>query len=166
MVPSSHFKKSKNGKYTAINGVFKPRHPEKLSNSNKNPKFKSRLELLGFNFMDRSENIIQWDYEPFGLWYIDQSSRNSEGKRGKKRRYFIDIVCTIKKKDGTIKKALIEIKHSKDLKKPIASKRKSQRNQRLDENAYLKNRCKWSAAKTYCDKMGYEFIILTEQHLK
>ena len=30
---------------------------------------------------------------------------------------------------------------------------------------YLKNQAKWSAARSWCSKMNYEFTILTEKEL-
>lgn len=165
MVVKSHLKKSKHGKYSCYTGLYQPHNPDKITNSIKTPRYKSRLELLAFRFFDRSVNVESWSYEPYCIMYYDQARKNNDGKP-KKRRYFIDIVAKIKKGDGSTKTVLVEVKHSKETVKPKSTKRKSLRNKRLDESTFITNQCKWTAAKKYCKARNYEFIILTEKELK
>lgn len=76
----------------------------------------------------------------------------------------VDNVVKIREGD-TITKYLIEIKPKKQTMKPTTHGNKK-RSTVLHENAtYIVNMAKWQAAQDWCDKRGYKFQILTEDHL-
>lgn len=76
----------------------------------------------------------------------------------------VDNVVKIREGD-TITKYLIEIKPKKQTMKPATHGNKK-RSTVLHENAtYMVNIAKWQAAQDWCDKRGYKFQILTEDHL-
>ena len=61
-------------------------------------------------------------------------------------------------------KTIIEIKPKAFTIKPRPRKRRTRAyvNESL---AYIKNKCKWGAAKRYCDMQGWQFKIFTEDDL-
>ena len=75
-------------------------------------------------------------------------------------RYFVDLKLNMK--DGSV--VLVEIKPDKQT-RPPKSKRRTKRfiSESLE---YVKNECKWKAAKEYCLDRGWHFQIWTEHTLK
>ena len=59
---------------------------------------------------------------------------------------------------------MIEIKPSRQCRKPKTPKRKTKAFMR-ESVEYIKNQAKWNAAKQYCDDNGMEFKIITEKEL-
>jgi hypothetical protein len=68
--------------------------------------------------------------------------------------------------DGTNKKFLIEIKPDKQTRPPESSSRKSKKNMLYEQITWAVNASKWDAARGWCVKNGFEFVILTEKDLK
>ena len=62
------------GKYgNAKTGIFKPQNREKYL-SFETPIYKSKLELLFMRYLDKSQNVKWWKYEPNHIFYIDHSA--------------------------------------------------------------------------------------------
>ena len=59
---------------------------------------------------------------------------------------------------------MIEIKPSRQTKKPKAGKKKTRTFMR-ESYEYIKNKAKWQAAKSYCSDNGMKFKIITEKEL-
>jgi hypothetical protein len=80
--------------------------------------------------------------------------------------YFPDVAIKMSV-DGKIKKFLIEVKPFRETIDPkTLNHGKKRKKTIIYENLnYIKNMAKWNAAKKWCDKMGYEFTILTEKEL-
>jgi hypothetical protein len=75
----------------------------------------------------------------------------------------------VRKKDGTEKKYIVEIKPSAQLKKPKQPKRVTEKalsNYNYAVNQFTKNLFKAEAAKKVAESLGMEYIILTEKTLK
>jgi hypothetical protein len=105
---------------------------------------------------DHNPNILSWGSESIIIPYQNPLTGNVS-------RYFVDNNITLKTKDGTIKKYLIEIKPSIQTLPPKPCKNTKSLLRRQAE--YVKNRAKWQAAEAWSKKKGYEFTILTEKHL-
>ena len=58
---------------------------------------------------------------------------------------------------------VVEIKPYKQTQEP--KKKKSTRNMLMESLTFSINKAKWAAAKTFCEKYDWEFIILTEKEL-
>jgi len=145
----------KNNKY--VQSLFNPKNPEKYKG--KFPIFaRSSLEIKAMRWMDDNNNVITWGSESVVIPY--------QGPDGKIHRYFVDLVCEMKRKDGKNEKLLIEVKPDKQTQPPIPSLRKSKKTVLYESFQYAQNQAKWAAARAWCDKKGYKFIILTEKHLK
>jgi hypothetical protein len=74
------------------------------------------------------------------------------------------LTFVVKGKDGTLTTYLAEIKPSQFTVEPKKPKRKSKRY--IEEAMmYCTNTAKWEAARAFCARKGYKFIILTEKEL-
>jgi len=136
-------------------GIFKPNHPEKYKGTLP-ILYRSSYELKYFRWCDYNPSVISWGSESIIIPYQNPLT-------GKVSRYFVDSNITLKTKDGTLKKYLIEIKPLVQTQPPKPGKNTKALLRRQAE--YIKNRAKWQAAEQWASKKGYEFTILTEKHL-
>lgn len=69
--------------------------------------------------------------------------------------------------NGVLKKYLVEVKPHRQTIDPktMDHGRKRKKTIIYESLNYLKNQAKWSAARSWCSKMDYEFTILTEKEL-
>lgn len=138
-------------------GLFTPQHDEKYRGS-RPIVFRSGLELNFFRWCDRNDRVLQWGSESVVIPYMSP-------KDGRMHRYFVDSVLLLKTDTGT-KKFLIEIKPEKQTMPPTQSARKSKKNLLYEQVNWAVNSSKWDAARGWCEKHGFEFVILTEKDLK
>jgi hypothetical protein len=141
-----------------VQGIFTPKNKKKYIGSFPII-YRSSLELSSFRFLDNSINVISWGSESVVIPYVSPAD-------GRMHRYFVDLVAEIKMKDNSIKKVLIEVKPEKQTKPPTITSRKKQSTILYEKYAYATNLQKWKAAKEWCDKKGYLFLIFNEKHLK
>lgn len=139
-----------------IQGIYKPKNPKKYIGAV--PIYRSLMELKAFRYLDNNPNVISWSSESVVIPYESPAD-------GKIHRYFVDLVAKLQSKDGTIKKLLIEVKPERQTKPPVESTRKSQKTLIYEKYQFAVNTAKWEAARGWCSKKGYTFIILNENHL-
>lgn len=141
------------GEYTLIN-------KEKYIGQ-KNPIFRSSWERRVFHYFDTNINVIEWSSESIVIPYFFPID-------GKNHRYFPDIYCKVKNREGEEKEFIIEIKPKSQSIPPTTPKRKTSTSMKNFRNAqiiYLQNKYKWDSAKRFCDKKGWEFKVLTEEQI-
>jgi hypothetical protein len=139
-----------------IQGLFKPKNPEKYIGDINQIVFRSSWELRSFKWADETPSIIAWSSEPFPIQYFDTSTN-------KVRRYFPDLFIKIKNKEE-IKTYIIEIKPEKQTKPPKRGRKKT--STYLNEIAtYEKNLSKWNQAKQFCESNNFIFKVITEKEL-
>ena len=115
------------------------------------PEYKSQLEYLCMRFLDSSDTVLAWSYEPMAIKYFDRV-------HNKVRRYYIDFTAILKV--GNFKKTVwIEVKSEVETKPP------KNKNNAKDQATWLTNCCKWESAQALAKAKGYEFHILTEAQL-
>ena len=102
--------------------------------------------------------MLQWGSESVVIPYLSP-------KDGRMHRYFVDSVLVLRTDKGN-KKFLIEIKPDKQTRPPEQANRKSKKNLLYEQIMWAVNASKWEAAKEWCVKNGFEFVILTEKDLK
>jgi len=144
------------GKYRNIIGKFTPNHPEKYRGSYPLV-YKSKLEARMMLYLDSNQNVKSWVYEPASIQYIDKSDRN------RKKNYWIDFMVEMVV-NGTLKRLWIEVKPSCETHKPTGNKYTSTLLE--STKTYIKNLCKWTAAKQLAKHRGAEFMIVTEDFFK
>lgn len=147
----------KNSRYNQ--GKFNPSNPAKYKGSLPII-YRSSLELKSFRWMDKNPNIISWGSESVIIPYYSPLDLNK-----KVHRYFVDLVAHLKSKDGNIKKLLIEVKPHKQTIAPVQSPRKGKKTVLYEQTQFLINTAKWEAARAWCEKNGYTFLLLSEKHL-
>ena len=135
-------------------GVFTPKNNSKFGGDY--AYYRSGLELKFFRFCDSSENVIFWTSESVKVSYISPIDNKSH-------RYYVDNFVIIRE-GSVIKKYLVEIKPSKQT-QPPATKYKKKQHLLYEQAMYVVNQAKWQAAREFCKKRGFEFIILTEKDL-
>ena len=134
-------------------GLYKPTNPKKYVGNANQIVYRSLLERRFMRYCDLNEDITHWASEELPVKYFSPLDK-------KYHRYFPDFI--IKTIHG--KKYMIEIKPSRQCKKPKPSRKKTKSFMR-ESFEYIKNQAKWNAAKQYCDDTGMEFKIITEKEL-
>jgi hypothetical protein len=137
-------------------GWFRPKNPKKYKGDATNVVYRSNWELRVMKHFDEDPNVLWWASEELVIPYrspVDQ----------RMHRYFPDFIVYVKQKTGKEKTIVIEIKPERQTKKPI---QKRQTKRFLEEAAtYAINQEKWRAADIFCQKEGWDFMVLTEKDL-
>lgn len=138
-------------------GKFIPRFPEKYKGDSNKIIYRSGLELKFFNYFDTRRNVLEWASEEFFIPYT--------GPDGSRHRYFVDVWVKVRKKDGSTKEFIAEIKPFDQTRAPKPQKRVTQAYKRRVAT-WMINRCKWDAAEAFAEKNKLTFIHLTEKDIK
>jgi hypothetical protein len=141
----------------AYSGLFRPRNPQKYVGDPRNIVYRSSWECRCMDWFDRNPDILSWASEELIIPYKSPVD-------GKFHRYFPDFLVKLKTKDGKTKTLLIEVKPKYQTVPPVQPSRKTKRfiNEVM---TYGVNQAKWKAATEYCLDRGWEFQIITEDHL-
>lgn len=136
-------------------GVFIPINQSKFIGTK--AFYRSGLELKFMRFCDSNPNVLNWGSENVIVPYVSPIDN-------KVHRYFVDNFVTIKEGDK-ITKYLIEIKPDKQT-RPPAVKYKKKSHLIYEQATFVVNTAKWNAARQLCKQKGWQFLIITEKHLK
>lgn len=139
-------------------GKYFPKNPKKYIGDPNTIFFRSLWERKFMVWCDTTDSIINWSSEECIIKYKDPS------KGFAVRRYFPDFLITVKLRDGTLKKRLIEIKPFAQTKEPVKKSRITKR-YISEVMTYATNTAKWQAAAAVCEENGWEFQIITEKEL-
>ena len=139
-------------------GQFIPKNPRKYEGDPTQIIYRSRWELRVMHAFDQNDAIVKWGSEtkviPY-FWSVD----------GKNHRYFTDFVIAARAADGSIKKAIVEVKPYSQTIPPVKTKRKKESTWLEESATWSKNQAKWAAAREYAKKYGYSFLLLTEHDI-
>ena len=148
----------KAGKYQSLHGTYTPTNTAKYKGKGL-PQFKSKLELKMMSYLDKSEAVLEWSYEPFAIKYEDKSILDAK-KKGVIRKYYVDFTATIKN-GAVVKRYWLEVKSINE----ISLSNKAKRNVN-ESNTYIKNMSKWVVAKQLAKASSCEFMLITDKDLK
>jgi hypothetical protein len=141
----------------AYSGIYKPRNPQKYIGDHTNIIYRSSWEAKLMDWLDRNPEIISWGSEELVIPYKSPVD-------GRWHRYFPDFIVKLRTKDGKMKTMIIEVKPKKQTKPPEPRKRITK--QYISEvTTWGVNDAKWKAAREYCLDRGWEFTLITEDHL-
>ena len=141
----------------AYQGIFRPKNPKKYVGDSNNIVYRSSWECRVMNWFDQNDDIISWASEELIVPYKSPIDNRFH-------RYFPDFIVKVKTKNGTMKTLMIEVKPKKQTIPPEPRKRVTK--QYVTEvTTYGVNQAKWKAAHEYCLDRGWEFKIMTEEHL-
>jgi len=107
-------------------------------------------------FLDNNPNILRWSFETLKIPYLSPKDNDIH-------IYYPDFIIEKKTTKGLVKTSIIEIKPYKQTQEP--KKKKSKRAMLTEALTYSINTAKWKAAKEFCEKHDWEFVILTEKEL-
>ena len=138
-------------------GKYKPSYPKKYKGDPSNIVYRSLWERKFMKLCDNNSNILEWSSEEVIIPYKSPIDNRYH-------RYFVDFWIRQKNKDGKIVEKLIEIKPKKYTKPPSKQKKITKRYV-SEVRTWGINNAKWEAAKKVCTKKGWEFLILTEDHI-
>jgi hypothetical protein len=141
----------------AYSGQFKPSNPQKYVGDYKNIIYRSSWEARVMNWLDKNPNIISWASEEVVIPYISPVD-------GRWHRYFPDFVVKVRDKNGVLKTMMLEVKPKKQTKEPEQQRRVTKR-YITEVTTWGVNQAKWKAATEYCLDRGWEFKLITEDHL-
>lgn len=147
-----------------IQGKFHPENPKKYIGDLDKITYRSSWELALLRFLDATPEILRYGSEKIVIPYFDQGTLNEFG-HPKQRKYFTDFVVQIRKADGTAKIAIIEVKPKSQTVQPKKTGRMSDKTYETNLKTWLTNSSKWHAARKFCATKGWEFIVLTEDHI-
>ena len=141
----------------AYSGRFRPSNPQKYVGDYKNIIYRSSWECRVMNWLDKNPNIVSWASEEITIPYISPVD-------GRWHRYFPDFVVKVKYKKGQLRNMMLEVKPKKQTQAPIPQRRVTKRY--ITEVAtWGVNQAKFKAATEYCLDRGWEFKVITEDHL-
>ena len=115
-------------------GRFKPRFPDKYRGDVENIYFRSNWELIAFRWCDLNYGVVAWASEELVIPYRMKGVRYE-------REYYPDLLIYFKSGETV----MVEIKPN---------------DQKINPN--YENRCKWAAARAYCNDNEWTFRIWDE----
>jgi hypothetical protein len=141
----------------AYSGTFRPKNPGKYAGDPSNIIYRSTWEARVMTWLDKNPSIVTWASEEIAIPYHSPVDN-------KWHRYFPDFLVKVKTQDGKTKTMMLEVKPKKQTQPPEKKKRVTK--QYITEVAtWGVNQAKWKSAIEYCKDRGWEFKILTEDHL-
>lgn len=138
-------------------GKFKPNNPSKYKGNPNNIIYRSSWEFKFLRELDSDPNVIEYSSEELAIPYISP-------KDNRIHRYFPDMIVK-KIVNDKVKTYMYEIKPKQQTKAPTKTKNKKRKTFISEAFTYAINQRKWEAAENYCISRGWEFKILTEDHL-
>jgi hypothetical protein len=135
-------------------GFYTCQNPSKYIGDPRNVIYRSNLELLFFRYLDNNKNVLRWGSEIIKVPYLDITTN-------KQRTYFVDIYAEYVNKGNSISRTIIEIKPSNQTIPPKGGKYFNSKSKE-----FMKNNCKWNAARAYAKANGMQFVIMTEEQLR
>lgn len=142
-----------------LQGKYSPINPKKYKGDVHKIVFRSSLELVAFKFCDMNPAIISWSSEETVIPYISPVD-------GRAHRYFMDLKVWTRRQDSEeLQVTLIEIKPKDQIKEPRKTKTMKESTFNNSMRTWLVNQAKWEATRQHCAKVGWKFIIWTEEHL-
>jgi len=138
-------------------GKFTPINPQKYKGDPTNIIYRSSWEKRVMLWLDKHSQVVSWSSEEVVVPYKSPAD-------GRFHRYFVDFYAQIRGKDGKLNSYLLEIKPKKQATEPQIKSRITK--QYINEVVtYAINQAKWKAATEFCKDRGWEFKVLTEDHL-
>jgi hypothetical protein len=157
------------GKYKQ--GLYTPKNKDKVIklNSQGGLFYRSGLEQKMMIYFDNNDSIINWGAEHLRIPYTKTEwvSESQEFKTTE-HTYYPDFYYELRRSDGTVSKVVAEVKPKSETMEPKIPANPTSKQLKNFEYAlkmYNKNLSKWTYMIEYCEKKGFEFIIITEELL-
>lgn len=141
----------------AYTGQFRPRNPKKYIGDSNNIIYRSTWECKVMSWLDQNPAIISWASEELIVPYVSPIDN-------RRHRYFPDFIVKMRTKDGTLKTMMLEVKPKKQTIQPEVRKRLTKQ-YLMEVQTWGVNQAKWKAATEFCLDRGWQFMLITEDHL-
>ena len=142
----------------AYKGKYKPKNPNKYLGDPTKVVYRSLWERRFMVFCDENDSVISWGSEEVVIPYISP-------KDNKMHRYYVDFIVETVNKRGFKEVTLIEVKPKAQCKEPEPKGGRKTRRFIREVMRWGVNSAKWKAAREFADNKGWNFKILTEDHL-
>ena len=152
-------------------GLFIPINKDKVIklNSLGGLYYRSSLEKKIMIWLDSNTSILRWSAESLSIPYkkteYNEVTKNLETTT---HTYYPDFYYELQRSDGSISRVVAEVKPSSETVEPILPQNatsKKLKNFNYNLIMWNKNLSKWKYMIEYCERKGFEFIIITEKHL-
>lgn len=141
----------------AYSGKFVPKNPHKYVGDYTNIIYRSSWECKVMSWLDLNSEVISWASEELIIPYISPVD-------GRRHRYFPDFLVKVRTKDNKLKTMIIEVKPKKQSVEPERKKKVTK--QYIQEvSTWGVNQAKWKAAEEFALDRGWQFMVITEDHL-
>jgi len=144
----------------AYRGKFTPKSPSKYKGDPTNIVYRSSWELRFMKYCDTNPSVLEWSSEEHVVPYVSPIDNRPH-------RYFVDFVVVVRKADGSTQTMMVEVKPKAQTRPPVnkAPHKRPGRRYINEVCTWGVNSAKWTAAERYCETRGWQFILLTEDHL-
>ena len=136
---------------------YKTQNPSKYIGNPSKIICRSLWERRVCKYLDENVNVLRWGSEEISIPYYSPVDK-------KNHKYYPDFIAEIKSPEGEIKTYVIEVKPKKQT-IPPKKKKTNSRSYIRECITYTINEAKWNAAKKFCKKREWDFIILTEDDI-
>lgn len=141
----------------AYKGRFSPKNPSKYGGDPTNIIYRSLWERKVMVYLDENPSVIEWKSEEIPIPYISPVDN-------RRHRYFPDFIVKVRKSDGSIQTLMLEVKPKAQTREPKIQKKRT-RKYLTEVTTWGINQAKWAAAREFCADRGWNFKILTEDHI-
>jgi hypothetical protein len=152
-------------------GLYIPKNKDKVIklNSQGGLFYRSGLEQKMMIYLDNNEKIVFWGSENLKIPYTKTEwVAESQDYKTSEHTYYPDFYYELRKADGSISKVVAEVKPYSETVEPVLKSNPTAKQMKNFEYAlkmYNKNLSKWTYMIEYCQRKGFEFIIITEKLL-
>lgn len=159
-----------NGKYRQ--GLYVPKNKDKLikANSQGGVYYRSGLEQKMMIYLDNLESIRAWSSEYIKIPYEKTEYVNSTQMwETTNHTYYPDFYYELVRSDGSVSKVVAEVKPASETREPKLAQNPTAKQLKNFEYAlkmWNKNLSKWKYMIEWCERKGFEFVIITEETLK
>lgn len=126
-------------------------------------------------FLDNHPKITRWGSECLRIQYVSKEVRE-DSLTDKERSYYPDFYYEMKNDQGTTDMVVVEIKPSTEVNDvqllrenrfiiPDKATAKQLKGVEYRLKMAQKNSAKWKYMVDWCNKKGFKFIIITEDHI-
>lgn len=157
-----------NGKYKQ--GLFVPHNKDKVIKLNNKGGiyFRSGLEEKMMIYLDKNTAITKWSAEWIQIPYVKKTWNTTlQSFVETSHTYYPDFYYEIEI-NGVTKRVVAEVKPDSETRPPVIKENmnaKQLKNLEYALKMFNTNMTKWKYMIEFCDRKGFEFIILTEKHI-
>ncbi len=142
-------------------GYYKLENPIKYVGDPTKIIYRSSWEQRFCRYCDLTTDVVKWSSEPIAIKYLSPID-------GREHDYYVDFYMRLQKEDK-FEDYLVEVKPKASLNQPMlegvkhTTKRLANYNYEL--KTWITNRAKFSAAQLFAERIGYKFMVVTEDFL-